>query len=353
MNWKKKLTTCAAAAAAASFFIYTMNKLTYFLATVDNLLKTTDGRTYEWKFGNIFYTKKGNGKPLLLIHDLNPSSSGYEWHRIENQLAKKYTVYTIDLLGCGRSDKPDVTYTNFLYVQLITDFIKNVIGEKTDIISSGEPSSFVTMACRNDDSIIDRIIMINPLSLQELSQVPTKKAKIQKFLISVPILGTLLYNILVSRREIESDFFMDYFYSPSKAEDSYLKTYYETAHLDSCHGKYLYASLRGNYTKANITTALKELNNSIFILSGIGTPDNKTVAEQYKHLAPSIESVDIDKAKGLPHLEVPLEVLEQIAIFFDDAIDSIADDISNSTADSASNITDNAANTNDTAHDVI
>lgn len=86
--------------------------------------------------------------------------------------------------------------------------------------------------------------------------------------------------------------------------------------LNSCHGKYLYASLRGNYTKANITTALKELNNSIFILSGIGTPDNKTVAEQYKHLAPSIESVDIDKAKGLPHLEVPLEVLEQICCLF-------------------------------------
>ena len=103
----------------------------------------------------------------------------------------------------------------------------------------------------------------------------------------------------------------------------------------------------------SITTALKELNNSIFILSGIGTPDNKIVAEQYKHLAPSIESFDIDKAKELPHLEVPLEVLEQIAVFFDDAIDSIPDDISTSTAGSVSNITDNAANTNDTAHNVI
>lgn len=317
MNWKKKLTTCAAAATAASFFIYTMNKLTYFIATVDNLLKTTDGRTYEWRFGNIFYTKKGNGSPLLLIHDLNPASSGYEWHRIENQLAKKYTVYTIDLLGCGRSDKPDVTYTNFLYVQLVTDFIKNIIGEKTDVIATGESSSFVVMACKNDPTIIDRIMMINPLSTTFLAQVPTKKSKIQKFLISMPILGTLLYNIFVSRREIESHFFTEYFYSPSEAEDEYLKTYYETAHLDNCHGKYLFASLCGNYTKANITAALKDINNSIFILSGVGTPDNSQIAEQYKKLVPSIESVDLHKVKALPQLEAPSTVLEQIAVFFD------------------------------------
>ena len=31
------------------------------------------------------------------------ASSSVEWHKITKKLAKKYTVYTIDLLGCGRS----------------------------------------------------------------------------------------------------------------------------------------------------------------------------------------------------------------------------------------------------------
>ena len=31
---------------------------------------------YHWRFGNIHYTKEGSGKPILLIHDLSPASSG-------------------------------------------------------------------------------------------------------------------------------------------------------------------------------------------------------------------------------------------------------------------------------------
>ena len=57
--------------------------------------------------GNIYYTKCGSGKPLLLIHDLHFASSGYEWESIREQLSRSYTVYTLDLLGCGRSEKPN------------------------------------------------------------------------------------------------------------------------------------------------------------------------------------------------------------------------------------------------------
>lgn len=316
MGWKKKLATCAAIAGSASLFIYIMNKVTYFIATVDNLLGKSDGENYKWRFGNIFYTKKGNGSPVLLIHDLTSFSSGYEWHRMENELAKDHTVYTIDLLGRGRSDKPDITYTNFLYVQLITDFIKNVIHKKTDVIATGESSSFVVMACKNDDSVINRIMMINPLGLTTLAQVPTKHTKSLKFLISLPLIGTLLYNILTSRKNVEFHFFSEFFYSPSNAEDEYQKTYYETAHLDNGHCKYLFASLKGRYTKANIIPALKDINNSMYILSGAGNSDNLLIAEQYKELVPSIESVDLEKVKTLPQMEAPELVLEQIKVFF-------------------------------------
>ena len=52
------------------------------------------------------------GTPVLLIHDLSPLSSSYEWCRYAKKLEKQHTVYTIDLLGCGRSEKPYLTYTN-------------------------------------------------------------------------------------------------------------------------------------------------------------------------------------------------------------------------------------------------
>lgn len=67
------------------------------------------------------------------------------------KLEKHYTVYTIDLLGCGRSDKPYLTYTNYLYVQLLTDFIHDVIGERPDVVTTGN-SIFVCGTCPEYES---------------------------------------------------------------------------------------------------------------------------------------------------------------------------------------------------------
>ena len=127
--------------------IYGINKAISVSSSMKNLLKTERGKFFNWRYGNIYYTKQGKGTPLLLIHDLNPASSSYEWEKIAKHLAKHHTVYKLDLLGCGRSEKPNMTYSNYLYVQLITDFIKNIIGAKADIISTGESSSFTLLAC--------------------------------------------------------------------------------------------------------------------------------------------------------------------------------------------------------------
>lgn len=147
-----------------------------------------------------FLYKKRRRKTSLLIHNLTPCSSGYEWNQFQKELLKEHTVYTIDLLGCGRSDKPNLTYTNFLYVQLICDFIKNVIKDKTDIIISGNAGSIALMSALNDDSIIKQIILINPQNLKELYKIPTKRTKTAKFILDMPIIGTMIYNIIHSKK---------------------------------------------------------------------------------------------------------------------------------------------------------
>ena len=43
-----------------------------------------------------------------LIHDLDPTASSYEWKAVTKKLAENHTVYAIDLLGCGRSEKPNM-----------------------------------------------------------------------------------------------------------------------------------------------------------------------------------------------------------------------------------------------------
>lgn len=316
MKWKKRLTTLAALGGLSALAIHVTNKLIYFSSTIDNLLSDTEGHVYEWRFGNIFYTKQGCGKPILLVHDLTPASSGYEWHKIVDELSKTNTVYTLDLLGCGRSDKPSLTYTNYFYVQMICDFIKHIVGKKCSIVATGDSSSIALMSALNDKEVISQILLINPSDLNQLSTIPTKRTKTVKFLLEIPLLGTLLYNILMRKDNIDTSFLLDYFYDPEKVSPELIRTYHESAHKDNSHSKYLFASIKGRYTNANIYQCLKALNNSIFILTGAENPENERIAKEYKDFMPSIEIVSLSKVKHLPQLEDPKQVLEQISVLF-------------------------------------
>ncbi|MDD3415639.1 MAG: alpha/beta fold hydrolase [Lachnospiraceae bacterium] len=317
MSFKKKFTTIALLGTATAATIHIINKAIEYSATLYNYLAQPEGNYYDWRFGKIFYTKQGEGSPILLIHDLDVSSSSYEWNAVVSTLSKINTVYTLDLLGCGRSDKPNLTYTNFLYVQLITDFIKHIIKEKTDVISTGASGSFTIMACANDNDIFNKIMLVNPASLIELAKIPTKRTKMLKHIINLPIIGTLIYNITVAKNMIEENFEENYFYDNSKIDSKAIDTYYEAAHNKAMASKFLFASIQSRYTNANIIHCLKNINNSIFIITGNGNPLNEAFADQYANQIPAIEVFGIENTKYLPQLEAPTAFIEQVDVLFE------------------------------------
>ena len=150
---RKKLLKGIVTAAAAAGAVYGMNRLVFFLSTMKDLLTSKEKSYYNWRFGDIYYARKGEGRPVLLLHQLSASGSDCEWQSMIDELAENHTVYTIDLPGCGRSQKEKMVYTNYLYVQAVNDFVKHVIKTKTDIITSGDTSSIAVMACHSEPSL--------------------------------------------------------------------------------------------------------------------------------------------------------------------------------------------------------
>lgn len=315
MKTKNKLLTLLTLAAGAATATAVINKCIKVSATSKNLLAESKSLCYKWRFGNIHYTKTGTGKPILLVHDLTAFSSGYEWTQLVNYLKDQYTVYTIDLLGCGRSEKPDLTYTNFLYVQLLSDFIKSEIGHRTNIIATGASSALVIMACNQAPELFDQIMLINPDSLVTCSQIPNKHAKLYKFILDLPIVGTLLYHIASSKQAITEEFTRDYYCNPYSVKSSYVDVYYEAAHLGDSP-KSLYASVKCNYTKCNIVNALKKIDNSIYIVGGTAMDSIRQLIGEYHEYNPAIESSLISESKYLPQLENPMELYKTIQMFF-------------------------------------
>ncbi len=313
MNKNIKITAILTGTAITAIHIF--NRIQYSLSTVKDTFSTMENKYYEWRFGKIRYMKKGSGTPLLLIHNLTAGSSLYEFHKIMGELSEKYEVYALDLLGYGLSDKPRMTYTSFLYVQLITDFVKNVIGRKTDIIVTGDSSQLAVMTCHNNPEVFNRIILINPQSLHQLNLIPTKQTKALKLLIELPILGTFVYNIINSKHAFRKLFTKQYFFDPSKIQESDIMAYVEASHLDLIHAKYTFSSYLGRYMNFNILHALKEINHSIFFIAGEKKADIKAIVENYLYYNNSIETAYIPDTKQYPHLESPQKLLSQISIF--------------------------------------
>lgn len=313
---KSRLVTFMVLFAVTTVIIHIINKIIAASASLKEMLDTDRRNYYKWRFGEIYYTKKGKGSPILLIHDLLPGGSGYEWTEIEESLALEHTVYTIDLLGCGRSDKPGITYTNFVYVQIICDFIRSVIGHKTDVIASGFSGSFAIMACRNEGNLFNKIMLVNPPAPVSLKQMPGKKEKMLKYFLEIPVFGTLVYHIAVSRESIQNFFIENLVFDPFHPDQNLMDAYYEASHRGGKQAKAVYACKSAKYMNIDILHSLKTIDNSIFIVEGSAENKGKSIIEDYQNVNPSIEAAVIPKTKHFPHVEDPEHFLEQVGIFF-------------------------------------
>lgn len=295
--------------------IHVINKVMETVSLFSNRLNNQDNQYYEWRFGKIRFIKKGNGSPILLIHDLIPGSSQYEFNAIINTLSKTNEVYAIDLLGYGLSDKPNLTYTNYLYVQLINDFIKKIIGRKTDIIATGHAFPIAIMTCHNNPEVVNRIVGINPESLFNSNMIPSRYSKLLKLILDSPIIGTFIFNLLTTRSNIEMDFKEKYVHNSLLISDDLIEAYLESSRLNKSSSKYAISSFLAKYTNANIIHALKEINNSIYLICGKEELNIDTIVNNYEYYNSSIESFTIQNTKHFPHIEEPKEFIKILSDF--------------------------------------
>lgn len=289
--------------------MYSINQ--YIDTCLSPVISAKNDKTYLWKDMHIIYSEKGekNHPVLLLLHNLYPSSSKEEWYRIDDHLAEKYHIFELDLPGCGNSDKQNITYINYMYVQIITDFIKEIIGEKTNICATAFSSSFTIMAARIRPDLINKIILINPTSIEELVKPVTKESCFLEKIFSLPVIGTFLYNCIMSKSSITDDYKYTYFYNEHNVPIKAVEISYYNAHYLHSNGKYLLGSIIGNYTNINIIHALPKINNDIYL---IGNGKHKPVIQSYKKYSPYVHGIYVSNCRLLPQLEIPNTIIEKI-----------------------------------------
>jgi len=100
----------------------------------------------------IHYIDEGKGEPILLLHG-NPTSS-YLWRNIIPHLTDNARCIAPDLIGMGKSDKPDIEYKFFDHAKYIEGFIdKMKLKDISLVIHDWGSGLGFHYAMRNEDKI--------------------------------------------------------------------------------------------------------------------------------------------------------------------------------------------------------
>ena len=139
--------------------MYAFNRFSDLYAGRKHLLHSKPENFFNWKGIRIYYECKGSGEPVLLLHAIHPAASSFEWSDIIDRLSHNHQVYAIDLPGCGRSSKEKLPYSNFVYVELIRDFIHQMAISHPIVVASNLTCAVAVMASAYDPSLFKKMVL--------------------------------------------------------------------------------------------------------------------------------------------------------------------------------------------------
>jgi pimeloyl-ACP methyl ester carboxylesterase len=147
-------------------------------------------QTIQMNGQTIFYTVKGEGKPLLLLHGYGAGI--WVWEKQIEALSQSYRVYALDLIGHGYSDRPKIPYTPETYIHFLRDFMDGVGIEKATLIGNSMGGGMAwAMAIRYPERV-DRLVLINCVPPNVLQQVKNESFRTLVAIKDIPILPYLV-----------------------------------------------------------------------------------------------------------------------------------------------------------------
>ncbi len=138
----------------------------------------------------IFYTVKGEGKPLLLIHGYGAGM--WVWEKQIDVLSQFYRVYALDVIGYGFSGRPKIAYTPEAYIHFLRDFMDAVGIEKATLIGNSMGGGIAWATAILFPERVDRLVLIDCAPPDVLRQVKNKSFRTLIAIKDIPILPYLV-----------------------------------------------------------------------------------------------------------------------------------------------------------------
>lgn len=261
-------------------------------------------RTFRWRGMDVAYTEAGdpNARDLVLFHGINAAASSGEFRAVFDGLAEEYHVVAPDLPGFGRSDRPPLSYSAALYEDFVADFVAKF--DRPTVVASSLTGAYVAAV---DEEAVSRLLLVCPTTRAG----PARTWWLRE-LLRAPLVGTALFNLVVSKPAIRY-FNADHgYYDPSKVSAEWMDYEWRTAHQSNA--RFAPASFVSGYLNSEIDLgeALAGVDVPVTLLWGRET--ELTPLSSGRELAEEADArlVVFDDTLLLPHAEFPEQFVETV-----------------------------------------
>ncbi|MCO5589136.1 hypothetical protein L7F22_043102 [Adiantum nelumboides] len=114
---------------------------------------------WNWKNRKVHYVVQGEGPPVVLIHGFG--ASAFHWRYNIPELAKRYSVYAVDLLGFGWSEKALIDYDANLWKDQVAEFLKDVVRSKAVLVGNSVGGFTVLNTAASYPELVSGVALLN------------------------------------------------------------------------------------------------------------------------------------------------------------------------------------------------
>lgn len=266
---------------------------------------------YPSRFGDLAYTVSGAGKPpLLLLHGFGAGNSSFEWKENIDALAAHFSVYALDFLGWGLSDKYQHAHTAADYIEAVTGFLQDVVAEPCVVVASSGAAPIAIEVATRASSPVAGLVLICPSGVSDGAEIPKK---LLRKVLWMPLVGISLYNFIASRAQIERFARRHLYFDKSRVNDDMIRRYHATAHQSAV--QFGVFSFLSGALDIDARESWQRLEMPALLIWGRNAQINPLeTAPEWLSLKPDAELAVIDNAMLLPHSEHPQrfnDVLQQ------------------------------------------
>lgn len=110
--------------------------------------------------GQLFWREVGHGKTLIFLHDA--WEDGNQWMFVVEQLSATQHCIVPDLLGCGESDRPRVTYSVELQVECLTELAETLRLKKVWLVGKGLGGWIAASWALRHPELVQGLVLLSP-----------------------------------------------------------------------------------------------------------------------------------------------------------------------------------------------